>query len=169
MVGNGQKIVAVAAVVCRHDGGRLLAVGTAGVHMQIAHERVAAAQILRDSEHGKLNQTFFMSKQADIILLLLIIRVRKAQAAVFVRRELEMLKAAEMRIITLCAVIERAERHFVAALGESGVQPHGLDGHRHFFTNRESLGKNIIIVQFSFQKNHFSFAKPDGISELKMS
>ena len=82
VVGDRHEVVACFAVIGGNDEGVLLAVGAGRMHMHIADIGVSSDEIVSDRVNGKLNQSFVLEKNADVIFAFLIKGMNDMEATV---------------------------------------------------------------------------------------
>ena len=155
VVGYREKVIAVAAIVGRDYCRRLFAVRTAGVHMQIAHERIAPGKILKKGIYAQAHNALSVEHDVDKMLLLTLICVRKAQTAVRTGSQLIFGAVVTFRVIVERALIKLLDGYQIFLPCDErnvGAQRSYADLDR--LAAAEHLRKNVIIEKFRFHFNH---------------
>ena len=157
VIGDCHKVIAGFAVVCRHDKGMLLTVGACGMHMHIADIGVSADEIRVHRINGKLDQTFVVEEDTDIVFTFLFEGVNDMEATVLGGGQAIGGVIVAVGICGGNALRGGVDGNDVLRIFcESRMAASGLHRDRNFLSRGNDLGKDIVVQKLAFHQIHNS-------------
>ena len=147
VIRDDHEIVAVAAVVGDHVDGIVVAVGAAGVDVEVTTLGDTARHVLGQAVDGKGSQAAVAVVDIEVVLALALEVGGDTEATVLVGGHRQGGAAAPLGPGAHIALIDLQDLHGVGLiLGKGGADAQGLDGNGLLAVAQEYLGVYVVIV-----------------------